>query len=109
MPVILNLAASDPDVRLVVPREHELAEARALLADDEIDLALTYDYDLAPATADDAIVTRPLWSVPWALGVPAADGTGLTGSRGRQYPGASSATGAGSATPGMWPTNGLSG
>jgi DNA-binding transcriptional LysR family regulator len=79
MPVIRDLAASYPDVRLVV-REHEPAEARTLLAADEIDLALTYDYDLAPARADDAIVTRPLWSVPWALGVPAADGTGRTGS-----------------------------
>lgn len=78
MPVIRDLAASYPDVRLVV-REHEPAEARTLLAADEIDLALTYDYDLAPATADDAIVSVPLWSAPWALGVPAADGAGLTG------------------------------
>jgi DNA-binding transcriptional LysR family regulator len=78
MPVIRDLAGSHPDVRLVV-RELEPAEARALLAADEIDLALTYDYDLAPATADDAIVARPLWTEPWALAVPAADAAGVAG------------------------------
>lgn len=73
MPVIRDLARNYPSVRLVV-REHEPAEARALLAADEIDLALTYDYDLAPAAADDAIASVPLWTTPWALGVPASDG-----------------------------------
>jgi len=78
MPVIGELARSYPAVRLVV-REHEPAEARALLATDDIDLALNYDYDLAPATPDDAIVSVPLWSQPWALGVPAPDAAGVTG------------------------------
>lgn len=76
MPVIRELAVSHPDVRLVV-REQEPAEARALLVADEIDLALSYDYDLAPATPDDAIVSVPLWSAPWALAVPADDSAGL--------------------------------
>ena len=38
---------SHPDVRLRV-YEHEPAEAFALLAADDVDLALVYDYDLAP-------------------------------------------------------------
>lgn len=78
MPVIRELAVSHPDVNLVV-REHEPAEAHALLVTDEIDLALTYDYDLAPGAADDAIVSAPLWSTPWALGVPAGDSAGAHG------------------------------
>ncbi|NBH02229.1 LysR substrate-binding domain-containing protein, partial [Amycolatopsis sp. SID8362] len=44
----------------------------ALLADD-IDLALTYDYDLAPASVDPALTVSPLWTARWGLGVPAAD------------------------------------
>ncbi|KAB2339850.1 LysR family transcriptional regulator [Actinomadura rudentiformis] len=69
LPVTANLATDHPQVRLRI-REHEPAEALALLAADEIDLALTYDYNLAPATADQTLETRPLWSVPWSLAVP---------------------------------------
>jgi DNA-binding transcriptional LysR family regulator len=70
VPIIADLAGSFPDVQLVV-REHEPAEAVALLVADDIDLALTYDYNLAPAVADPIIDTVPLWSAGWALGVPA--------------------------------------
>ena len=42
-----------PAARLV--REHEPAEALQLLAADEADLALAYDYNLAPAAADPAL------------------------------------------------------
>lgn len=69
MPAVAELADRCPQVRLLI-REHEPAEALALLADDEVDLALTYDYNLAPAPADDADVT-PLWSARWSLAVPA--------------------------------------
>ena len=53
--------------------EHEPPEALGLLARDEVDLALTYDYNLAPATwrSDHAVV--PLWDVEWGLGLPSRD------------------------------------
>ncbi|WP_305783249.1 LysR family transcriptional regulator [Symbioplanes lichenis] len=69
VPVIGTLARDHPRVRLHL-REHEPAEALSLLAADEADLALTYDYDLAPATFDPAFGVTRLWSIPWALGVP---------------------------------------
>jgi DNA-binding transcriptional LysR family regulator len=70
LPIITELAGSHPDVKLVL-HEHEPAEAFALLAVDEVDLALTYDYNLAPASSDPALESRALWSTAWALGVPA--------------------------------------
>lgn len=69
LPALRELAVSHPRVRLLVS-EYEPAEAHALLLADDLDLALTYDYDLAPATLDRALVRQPLWSAPWALGVP---------------------------------------
>jgi hypothetical protein len=39
----------------------------ALLATDEIDLALTYDYDLAPIAFDATVEATRLWSVAWSL------------------------------------------
>src|SRR3954469_11552114 len=47
MPVALRLAEDHPAVRLRV-LEHEPPEAFALLDADGVDLALVYDYDLAP-------------------------------------------------------------
>ncbi|MFI7586361.1 LysR family transcriptional regulator [Spongisporangium articulatum] len=73
LPIITDLCLHHPDVRLQV-LEHEPAEAYALLADDAVDLALTYDYTLAPAALPDSLQARPLWSAPWALGVRAAGG-----------------------------------
>ncbi|GAA2942080.1 LysR family transcriptional regulator [Streptomyces enissocaesilis] len=70
LPVITGLAAGHPRVRVLV-REHEPAEALALLATDEADLALTYDYNLAPAADDPTVRTTPLWTAKWGLGVPA--------------------------------------
>jgi DNA-binding transcriptional LysR family regulator len=70
LPVVRVLAEQHPAVRLSI-HEHEPAEALALLAADEVDLALTYDYTLAPATFDAALVAEPLWRTPWSLGVPA--------------------------------------
>ena len=78
VPVLHELAGSHPAVRLLV-HEHEPDEAYALLAGDQVDLALTYDYELAPAAFDHAVEATSLWSAPWALGVPEADAAGATG------------------------------
>jgi DNA-binding transcriptional LysR family regulator len=69
LPVIAALAATHPRVRVLI-REHEPAEALQLLAADQADLALTYDYNLAPASSDPAISTTWLWAAQWGLGVP---------------------------------------
>jgi len=71
LPVITRLAASHPRVRVLI-REHEPAEALDLLAADQADLALVYDYNLAPAAADPAMHSTPLWTARWGLGVPAS-------------------------------------
>ena len=55
--------------------EHEPDEALALLAKDEIDLAVVYDYDLAPATFRDLVILI-LGSTRWSLGVPSDPGRG---------------------------------
>ncbi len=70
LPMVIGLAESHPRVRLMI-HEHEPAEAFALLADDAIDLALIYDYNLAPLRVDAGFDVRALWSTPWGLGVPA--------------------------------------
>ncbi len=72
VPVIEDLAASHRAVTLII-HEHEPVEAFELLGRDDVDLALTYDYDLAPAAFDRSLVATPLWTTPWGLGVPAAD------------------------------------
>jgi len=56
-----------PDVRLHI-HEAEPAEALALLAADEVDLALTYDYSLAPARFGPRLHSQPLGRTPWGLG-----------------------------------------
>ena len=50
LPVARILAAQHPRVSLHI-HEHEPAEALGLLASDEADLALVYDYNLAPAAS----------------------------------------------------------
>jgi len=81
LPIVADLAVSHPRVHILI-REHEPAEALELLAADEADLALIYDYNLAPApaTEDPAVHATPLWTVHWGLGVPARtdDFTGTT-------------------------------
>jgi len=76
LPAITELTATHPRVRVLV-REHEPAEARQLLAADQADLALVYDYNLAPAAADPAMHRTPLWTARWGLGVP--DGQAAAG------------------------------
>lgn len=69
LPVTRKLQASSPDVGLLI-HEHEPSEALQLLVADDVDLALTYDYNLAPATVDPSFETVPLWTNAWSLGVP---------------------------------------
>ncbi len=70
LPIAAELAAAHPKVQLLI-REHEPGEAFELLAADDVDLALVYDYNLAPVSFDPILEPTPLWSVNWGLGVPA--------------------------------------
>jgi DNA-binding transcriptional LysR family regulator len=72
VPLVTDLSTNHPEVRLRI-HEHEPLESLALLASDEVDLALTYDYNLAPVIADSRLDVAPLWSVGWGLGVPSAE------------------------------------
>lgn len=74
LPVATRLTAEHPKVRLHI-HEHEPAEVLALLSADQLDLGLTYDYNLAPAVTDTTMEYRPLWTSAWSLGVPAAAGS----------------------------------
>jgi DNA-binding transcriptional LysR family regulator len=74
VPALAQLSAEHPAVRLRF-HEHEPAEALDLLAKDEVDLALVYDYTLAPVSLDPTLRVTPLWTAAWGLGVPAADDT----------------------------------
>ena len=73
LPVVRLLAERHPAVLLGI-HEHEPDEALGLLADDAVDLALTYDYNLAPARFDRSLVTQPLGRRQWGLGTPAGQG-----------------------------------
>jgi DNA-binding transcriptional LysR family regulator len=70
LPVVQVLASQYPRVQLRI-NEHEPDEAFALLAADEIDLALTYDYNLAPVSFGRELSVEPLSQAPWGLGLPA--------------------------------------
>src|SRR6478735_6231682 len=72
LPVVARVSEEHPAVHLRL-YEQEPAEAVALLADDEVDLALVYDYELAPVRWDALFAITPLWTSAWDLGVPAAD------------------------------------
>ncbi|MHA6779963.1 LysR family transcriptional regulator [Pseudonocardia saturnea] len=69
LPLLTSLTGTR--VRMLIA-EHEPAEALGLLAEDAIDLALVYDYALAPRTVDDRFEVTPLWTARWGLGVPTA-------------------------------------
>ena len=66
LPVVAQLP---PAVRLEI-QEQEPPEALALLERDQVDLALSYDYNLAPAAVDRALESTPLWESTWSLAVP---------------------------------------
>jgi DNA-binding transcriptional LysR family regulator len=70
LPAVARLATTHPAVHLQIA-EHEPLEALGLLARDAVDLALVYDYTLAPAALDRTVEATPLWSAPWGLAVPA--------------------------------------
>lgn len=72
MPIIKELSILHPKVKLVV-FEHEPAEALSQLGVDDLDLALTYDYNLAPDPPGSGVESTQLWSTPWGLGVPTHD------------------------------------
>ena len=67
--VLAELATTHPGVEVIVS-EYEPIEAFRLLADDELDLALTYDYNLAPASPDAVLDAIALWTTEWGLAVP---------------------------------------
>lgn len=73
VPVIGELARSHPGIEVRV-HEHEPLESFDLLARDEVDLALSYDYDLAPTAWRSEYDVAALWELEWGLGVPAAEG-----------------------------------
>ena len=75
LPVARSLAIQQPDVQLHI-HEHEPAEALGLLAGDEVDLALIYDYTLAPARFGRGLHGRPLTQTRWGLGTPSGPGGG---------------------------------
>jgi DNA-binding transcriptional LysR family regulator len=67
---IHDLSDAHPDIELRV-LEYEPPEALDLLASDDVDLALTYDYNLAPTSWRNDHDVTPLWEVEWGLGVQA--------------------------------------
>jgi DNA-binding transcriptional LysR family regulator len=69
LPVVTDLAANHPDVRVLM-LEHEPAEALIILDGGEVDLALVYDYNLAPRPFHLSVAVTPLWATPWSLAVP---------------------------------------
>jgi DNA-binding transcriptional LysR family regulator len=74
LPIVRELAATHPRVEVAIS-EYEPVEAFDLLVDDDLDLAITYDYNLAPASPDSVLETVALWSTPWGLGVRADTAT----------------------------------
>jgi DNA-binding transcriptional LysR family regulator len=75
LPAVQVLADRHPRVAVQI-LEHEPPEAFGMLASDDIDLALTYDYNLAPGTFDPSLETRSIGTTAWALGVPSQQGRG---------------------------------
>lgn len=72
LPAIEDLRSTHPRVEVRI-HEYEPLESLDLLARDDIDLALVYDYDLAPAEWRDDHVVAPLWDLEWGIGVPTRD------------------------------------
>jgi DNA-binding transcriptional LysR family regulator len=72
LPAIDDLRSTHPRVEVRI-HEYEPLESLDLLARDDVDLALVYDYDLAPAEWRDDHVVAPLWDLEWGIGVPTRD------------------------------------
>jgi DNA-binding transcriptional LysR family regulator len=73
LPAVETLAGSHPGVEVLI-HEYEPIEALDLLARDDVDLALVYDYNLAPLSFAPDLAATHLWDVEWGLGVPAGEG-----------------------------------
>jgi DNA-binding transcriptional LysR family regulator len=71
LPAMGDLARMHPRIEVRV-HEYEPVEALDLLARDEVDLAIMYDYNLAPASWRSDHDARPLWEIEWGLGMPAS-------------------------------------
>jgi DNA-binding transcriptional LysR family regulator len=72
LPAIDSLGRTHPGVEMHI-REHEPLEAFDLLAHDDVDLALVYDYNLAPASWRSELDVTPLWEAAWGLAVPSRE------------------------------------
>lgn len=72
LPLVSELARRHPRVRLLIG-EHEPTEALELLAVDRVDLAITYDYNLARHSPDPTTQAVGLGENRWGLGVPEDD------------------------------------
>lgn len=75
LPILADLAERHPGIDVAIS-EYEPIEAFALLMADDLDLALTYDYNLAPASPGPTLEAAALWSTPWGLGVRTAEPDG---------------------------------
>ena len=69
LPAIDDLARTHPGIEVHL-REHEPPESLDLLGRDDVDLALTYDYNLVPAAWRRDLDAVALWEDEWGLGVP---------------------------------------
>ncbi len=72
LPAVDDLRSTRPGIEVRI-HEYEPLESLDLLARDDVDLALAYDYDLAPAEWRDDHVVTPLWDLEWGIGVPTRD------------------------------------
>jgi DNA-binding transcriptional LysR family regulator len=72
LPAIDDLGETHPGIDVRV-HEYEPLESFDLLARDDVDLALVYDYDLAPAEWREDHEVVPLWDAEWGIGVPTKD------------------------------------
>ena len=72
LPGMVDLAVAHGGVEVRI-FEYEPPEALELLDHDDVDLALIYDYNLAPASWRSQHDVAPLWEVEWGLGVPASE------------------------------------
>lgn len=69
LPAIRDLSLDHPQITLRV-REHEPPESLELLAAGTVDLALVYDFTVAPRVLDESLEVLPLWTASWSMGVP---------------------------------------
>lgn len=69
LPVVADLAERRAGIEVQIS-EYEPLEALEMIARDDLDLALVYDYNLAPVALRDDLVATELWSIRWGVGTP---------------------------------------